>query len=199
MKILNAINKFNMKKYAMVLLIGCIFSRLSAQDKTGEEPYVTKSLMGEAINNIVCETSGGNISVSGGHTTDSRVEVFVTPNGNGKKGLSSEQLKSKVDDEYDLDLSVTGGKLTASAKPKHSHQDWKHSLSFSFKIYVPENVSTELVTSGGNILLENISGTEDFTTSGGNLDLSHLSGKAKGTISGGNIHLKDCKDEIDVA
>jgi len=185
-----------MKKFAMILMVGCIFSGVRAQGHSEKVPYLTKSLAGETVSNITCETSGGNISVSGGHTTDARVEVFITSGGTGKKETSPEEIRTLVKTEYDLDLVITSGKLTATAKPKNSHQEKKHWLSISFKIYVPESVSVNLATSGGNIVLDDISGTEDFTTSGGNLELSKLSGKIKGATSGGNIRLTGCRDEV---
>jgi DUF4097 and DUF4098 domain-containing protein YvlB len=131
-------------------------------------------------------------------STSPRVEVFVT--GNGKnRNLSNDQIKSKLENDYDLTVAVENGTLTATAKSKHRITNWSNALSISFHIYAPSSVSTKLNTSGGNIQLSGLSGTQDFATSGGNLELNQLSGKIKGRTSGGNIYLKNCKDELNLS
>jgi hypothetical protein len=190
--------KHNMKKYFFLFLLANICLAVNAQTTSDKEPYLTKSLSGESVNNVKVETSGGNISVFGVNPSESRVEVFVSQNSNRLKSLSADELKTKVNEDYDLDVSVKNSKLTATAKSKHRINDWKKALNFSFKIYVPKNVTTDLVTSGGNIELTGISGNQEFTTSGGNLVLNAIEGKIKGTTSGGNISLRDSKDELDL-
>ncbi|MEO8765381.1 MAG: DUF4097 family beta strand repeat-containing protein [Ginsengibacter sp.] len=187
-----------MKKYFSVLLFANICLAVNAQNKSDKEPYLTKSLSGETVNSVRAETSGGNISVTGGNQSDSRVEVFIWQNGNKLKALSGDELKVKVDEDYDLDVSVKDSKLTVTAKPKHRITDWKKALNFSFRIYVARNVTTGLETSGGNIELAGLSGNQEFTTSGGNLALKDLDGKIKGRTSGGNISFRDLKDDVDL-
>jgi len=188
-----------MKKYLFLPLIAFASFIANAQNKSEKQPYLTKSFAGENISTIVSETSGGNISVTGVNPSESRVEVFVNQNNSWKKTLSDDEIKSRINEDYDLDVSAVNGKLTVTATPKHKIIDWKRSLSFSFRIYTPSNVSTKLQTSGGNITLSNISGNQDFSTSGGNLALNTLTGKIKGRTSGGNIHLRDCKDDLNLS
>jgi hypothetical protein len=188
-----------MKKCLLSLLMVVTVFALKAQKETKREPYEVKTFQGETISSIVSETSGGNISVSGVSQSESRVEVFVTQNDSRRNELSNDEIKARMDADYDLDVSVNNGKLTATAKVKNKIKDWKKMLNFSFKIYAPKNVSTKLSTSGGNIVLTGISGDQDFSTSGGNLDLHDLGGKIKGRTSGGNIMINNCKDEIDVS
>jgi len=178
-----------MKKHLFLLLIAFASFTANAQNKSEKQPYLTKSFAGENISTVVSETSGGNISVTGVNPSESRVEVYVNQNNSWKKMLSDDEIKSRISEDYNLDVSVSGGKLTVTAIPKHKITDWKRSLSFSFRIYAPSNVSTKLQTSGGNIALTHISGNQDFSTSGGNLSLNSLTGKIKGRTSGGNIYL----------
>ena len=187
-----------MKKYFSLLLFANICLAVNAQTKSEKEPYLTKSLSGESVSNVTAETSGGNINVSGVSPSESRVEVFVSQNSNKLKSLSADELKTRVTEDYNLDVSVQNNKLTVTAKSKHKINDWKKALNFSFKIYVPKNVTTHLLTSGGNIELTGVSGDQDFETSGGNLVLKAVEGKIKGTTSGGNIYLRDSKEDIDL-
>jgi hypothetical protein len=187
-----------MKKFFFFLLLANICVTISAQNKSDKEPYLTKSLSGETIKNVTAETSGGNITVSAVNPSETRVEVFVSQNGNNQNALSNDELKSRINEDYDFHISVNNNELKVTAEAKHS-LNWRRSLSFSFRIYTPSNVSTKLQTSGGNITLSNISGNQDFSTSGGNLALNTLTGKIKGRTSGGNIHLRDCKDDLNLS
>jgi len=187
-----------MKKYIILFAITITSVALKAQNKSNKEPYLTKSFASETINSIVSKTSGGNITVTAVNPSESRVEVFVWENGHKTNPLSNDELKTKIANDYDLDISVSNTKLTATATPKNKMNNWKKTLSFSFKIYAPGNVSTKLETSGGNIVLTGLSGDQDFKTSGGNLDLNGLSGKVNGRTSGGNISLKNCKNNLDL-
>jgi hypothetical protein len=184
-----------MKKH-LILLMFLLLALFALAQKDNQEPYLSKSLSNEAIKNIEAITSGGNISVTG-TGSGARIEVYVSSN-NSNTTLTKEEIKQRLEEMYDLDISVNGGKLNAIAKTKLKNIDWKKALNIGFKIYVAQNVSTDLTTSGGNIILENISGTQDFTTSGGNLKLAKLSGKLKGRTSGGNIVIDDSKDDIDL-
>jgi DUF4097 and DUF4098 domain-containing protein YvlB len=183
-----------MNKIFSALFIACIAIPAFAQKTL----YLTKSLPGESVNNVEAKTSGGSIDVSGGHTQDARLEVYVSPNGH-IGSLSKEEIDAKIKDDYDFSVDVSDGKLTVIARPKHNFRNWKKGLNISFKIFVPENVSTDLSTSGGGISLSNLSGTEEFRTSGGGLTLEKLSGKINGKTSGGGIRVSDSKDDIDLS
>lgn len=185
-----------MKKLLFILMVaytGC--ATVQSQDES--KPFLTKSLNGASLEQAESETSGGNISVTAVPAGEARVEVYIRPN-NGIFNLSREEIQQRLGESYDLDVSVTGQTLTATARPKHGHQNWRHGLSISFKIFVPKNISTHLTTSGGNISLNGLSGNQDFTTSGGNLDINAMSGKLKGRTSGGNIRIFGSKDEMDL-
>jgi len=186
-----------MKKYFFFLSIFAFSVNSYAQVKGEREPYLTRSLTMEAIKNVELKTSGGSISVTG-VSSEARIEVYVYPN-NSKDDLSKEEIKQRLEERYDLDISIENNKLTAIAKPKERITDWKKALNITFKVYVSQNVSTKLSTSGGSINLKNLFGNQDFSTSGGSLHMEELSGKIEGRTSGGSIHVENSKDEIDLS
>lgn len=176
--------------FAFLLLI-CI--QAQCQDK---EPFITKSFSSEAIKEVYARTSGGSISITGGDG-QARVEVFIQ--GNNGRSLSSSEIKERLDEDYKLEIGLDGDELKLIAEPKDKYFNWKRALNISFKIYVPQRVSTDLATSGGSINMKNLSGTQNFTTSGGSLKLDKLSGKIKGRTSGGSIDVSNTKDQIDLS
>ncbi len=187
-----------MKKYILsALLLAATFS-VSAQKTT--EPYMVKPFAGAKPTNVHAETTGGNITIIGEAVSSPKVEVFVEGN-NGKRDnpLSKEEIQNRLSN-YELNVSISGSTITAVARSlkKGRDWDWRDQLSISFKIYVPKNISTDLSTSGGNIKLSDLNGTQEFHTSGGNLTINTVSGKMRGRTSGGNITVKDSKDDIDL-
>jgi hypothetical protein len=166
--------------------------------QTDKEPYLTQSLSGENIKEARVETSGGSIHVTGVEPGQARIEVYVTPN-NPKNKYSQDELKRKLEKDYVIDISTSGGKLTAIAKQRNAKLfDWNNSLNISFRVFIPSNVNTDLHTSGGSIHLANLNGTHDFRTSGGSLRIDKLSGNIKGRTSGGSILLRHSSSEIDL-
>lgn len=157
-----------------------------------EQPYRTQSFSGQPVQKLVSQTSGGNISVTGG--SDTRVEVYVR--GNNGKLYSNQEIESRLNEDYTLTVELKDQVLTATCKPKNKLTNWKKALSVSFVISVPQQTATDLKTSGGNIHLSHLKGQQDFTTSGGNLIVDDLDGHIVGRTSGGNIHLTNSKNTI---
>lgn len=187
-----------MKKYFLAIASFAFLYTGFAQDKSEKEPYAVQHFANGKINRIKVETTGGNISVKGSNNTEARVEVYVNGNNGRLTGLSHEQIRQKIEEDYELVISLSANLLTATAKPKHKF-NWNQTVSISFKLFVPQSVSSALATSGGNISLDNLTGSQDFKTSGGNLLLDNLSGNILGKTSGGNIVISHARDNIDLA
>ncbi|MDR3711558.1 MAG: DUF4097 family beta strand repeat-containing protein [Puia sp.] len=192
-----------MKIAIFVSLLTASVVTVQAQEWYSREPILNKKFGTEAIGAVRAETSGGNLTVEG---TDGEphVEVYVWPSNRRDRNLSREEIQRKLDEEYDLTVSVSDRVLTAIAKPKEKFLNWNRSLSISFRIYTPHSVSTDLRTSGGNISLSGLTGAkQEFRTSGGNLNVARISGNIVGRTSGGNISISDAnpnsKEEIDLS
>lgn len=187
-----------MKKLLSLFILGLSITTVSlAQDK--ETPYLVKTYKSSEVKNLNVRTSGGGISVIGGAGDEARVEVYVRGN-NGGSNLSKNEIEDRLK-EYELSIKKEGETISCVAKRKSegSWNNWKNGLSISFKIFTPEKISTDLVTSGGGISLKNLTGNLGFTTSGGGLKLQNLGGNVKGRTSGGGINISGCRDNIDVA
>ncbi|HTD98247.1 MAG TPA: hypothetical protein VK668_03140 [Mucilaginibacter sp.] len=184
-----------MKTNIILFLSACLSVTAMAQDK---KPYLTKSLENDAIKEVFVNTSGGSITVSGSTGEKPRLEVYVTAS-NNILGVSDEEIKKRLEENYTLDILVSNHEVHATAKNKHHGDwDWKRSLNISFKIYVPQNVATNLETSGGSIHLDNLKGEEKFSTSGGSLHIEQLTGNIHGRTSGGSITVTNSGENLDL-
>jgi len=169
-----------MKKMYFLFALG--LGALAAGAQSGRAPFLQKSFPRESIRQVETQTSGGNISVTGEASGEARVEVYISSNnGRNNDALSKEEIQKRLDEEYDLNISLNGNKLTATARPKQRNTNWRRGLNISFKIFVPQAASSFVLTSGGN------------------LDIDQLSGKVTGRTSGGNVAITDSKDDIDVS
>ncbi len=185
-----------MKKLLLITLISCTASIVTAQNNSKQNAFLIKPLGGELVKQIEAQTAGGNISVESVADAAARIEVFIQASGGN---TSKEEIQQKLDEFYDLKIAVEDNKLIAIAKSKKQNMSWRNSLSISFKIFTNKNVSTRLVTSGGNIDIKEISGEQRFTTSGGSLTVDNVKGKLKGLTSGGDIRVSNASDDIDLA
>ncbi|MDB5133492.1 MAG: hypothetical protein JWP37_95 [Mucilaginibacter sp.] len=184
-----------MKTFILLLFLG--FQTVVSLAQDGDKmPYLTKSLANDAINSVVVNTSAGGILVSGRSGQQPRVEVYIK--GNNNRELSKGEIKKRLDEDYELNITVNGHELRAIAKNKHNMNNWRNGLSISFKIYVPQQSNTDLTTSGGGISLDNLKGSENFTTSGGGLEIDKLTGIIHGNTSGGGIKVSNSGDNINL-
>jgi DUF4097 and DUF4098 domain-containing protein YvlB len=186
------------KIFFLFVASGLLVGSASAQSSSGRTPpFLVKTLTGASVRQVSAETTGGNISVTGSTDAEARVEVYIWGN-NGNEELSKAEIQKRLDELYELNISVSNNKLTAIAKPKERGMNWKKGLTISFKVFAPKEVSSNLRTSGGNIRLKDLSGTQDFRTSGGNLDIDQVTGRLTGRTSGGNINVTDSKEDLDL-
>ena len=109
---------------------------------------MVKTFPASSIKNLETETSGGHITVTGGTGSEAKVEVYITPS-NSNKNWSKAEIQKKLDEEYELNVSMSGGTLKAIAKRKKNNNNWNDGLSVSFTCYTPSAISTDLSTSGG--------------------------------------------------
>ncbi len=185
-------------KRLFILLMVCISNNVQSQNAS-EVPFITKSFSNESIKRVIAETAGGNISVFSVGASGVRVEVYIRPsNYNGSQSYSKEEIQKRLEADYHFILEASDNTIKAIAKNKNQNINWKKALSISYKIFVPKEISTNLTTSGGNITLADLNGSQHFVTSGGNLDIERLKGKVVGVTSGGNISVSDCSEDIEL-
>jgi DUF4097 and DUF4098 domain-containing protein YvlB len=185
-------------KSLVCTLIACFVAFATFAQQDGETPYFTKNFKASEIDQLKVMTSGGSISVKGGATDEARVEMYVRANNWNGKNLSKDEIEERLR-EYNITVRRAGTELQAIAERKNKDWDnWKRSVSISFKVYVPEKITTDLNTSGGSINLVNLTGKQDFKTSGGSLSLQDIGGQVRGRTSGGSITLNGGNDNIDL-
>ena len=189
-----------MKKIVVTAALAAITLPAISQRYNREEPIQTQSLSNSDIREVYAETSGGNLLIQGVNAGEARIEVYVWPGNDRDRNLTKEEVEKRLSEEYDLTITTDNHNLKAIAKRKPLSYKRRNSLGISFRMYVPTNINSELRTSGGNIVLKNLTGGKQrFTTSGGNIAVDHVSGSIRGATSGGNIHIAHSMKDIDIS
>ncbi len=124
-----------MKKIAFFLLFTTIYFAVNAQFNSVKDPFLVKTLASEPVEKINAETSHGNIVVSAVAAAEARIEVYARSNADWNEKLSKEEIQKRLDENYTLEVSVSGGLLTAIARQKKNFTSGKKLLSISFTIY----------------------------------------------------------------
>jgi hypothetical protein len=185
-----------MKSINTILAVLFISFSLLAQKDT-DKPYMVKTFSAGDIKNLKMNTSGGGLTVTGITGSESRIEVYVRSNNwNGSDNISKEELEERLKD-YELSIRKEGDAIVAFSKNKNNN--WgKKSLSISFRAFVPQNITTDLNTSGGSINVKNITGNAIGKTSGGSIGVEKCRNKMQLKTSGGSISAIDCSGNIDL-
>ncbi len=163
---------------------------IQTKAKFSDEPYLVKTFQLSGNGTLNVKTSGGSIEVSGQKTNEVRVEMYVKSSSAWSFFGSDddEEVEEKLKEDYEINISQTGNAVNATAERKS--RDWgSNGLSISFKVIVPEEISSNLNTSGGSITLTQVEGQQSIKTSGGSLNIANVTGDLEGKTSGGSINI----------
>ena len=175
------------------LLMLWAISSAKAFQVSDKEPYRVEEFSLSSPGNLNVRTSGGHITVEGSNSNRVRVEMIVTKNG---KTLTPSDTDL---DDFDIRIEQNGNTVTAFAK-KENTSGWKfwkdNNTSISFVLYTPQEMSTELKTSGGHIKAARLNGNQQIATSGGHLELAQLQGTIQARTSGGHIDISNSSGQL---
>lgn len=155
------------------------------------EPYLVKEFELDGPGTLKAYTFSGNIDVkTHSHSNKVKVEVYVN------RGYSY-WMGGKNIDNYRLILRQQGNQIISSVERKEKDRGFfSDGITFSYKIYVPSNISADLRTSAGNINAEGLKGTQVIKSSGGHITLKSMSGSLEAFTSGGNINIEQSRGKI---
>lgn len=174
----------------LFFVVQIVFSAPTYEDDA-QKPYLVKEFTLDGPGILKTHTLAGNIEVqSVSNTKKVRVELYV------ERGYAIWSGSRNLDN-YRINVLQRGNEIIASVEEKkRSGGLFSDKVNFNFKIYVPERMSSELKTLGGNIKISRLNGDQLAKTSGGNIQLYHLTGKVGAYTTGGNIGISYCKGTI---
>jgi hypothetical protein len=178
-----------------VILAFLLISFASLAQLQEEKPYMVKTFPASAIKNLKMTTSGGGLYVFGATDAEAKIEVFIQSN-SGNNEISKEEIEERLKN-YDISITQQGDAIVASSKSKENTWN-KKGLSISFKAIVPQNIITDLATSGGELYFKNVTGNAIGRTSGGSITIKNCKNRVNLSTSGGSIYADKSSGDIDL-
>lgn len=136
-------------------------------------------------------TTAGNIDVIPSSSTKNvKVELYID------RGFAFWSNANNLDN-FRITMMQRDNEIVASVeRKKRGAGFFSDRMNFSFRIYVPQSMSTDLKALRGNIRLEKVHGEQAIKTGEGNISLQNVTGQLKAYSSGGNIDIKDSQGTI---
>lgn len=126
-------------------------------------------------------TVGGNIEVKGYGGNRVKVAFVVTKSNGDVVEMTLDELKKYAS----FVITKEGSELSIQVK-----EIFQKNMSVGFIVETPEKTACSISTSGGNLDLENLEGTQEMHTSGGNISMEKVKGNLNAHTSGGNIMME---------
>lgn len=158
------------------------------------DPYLTKEFTLNGSGNLKVETSGSSVAVTGTSGNQVIVDMFVKYDGRQIE-MENEEVERELAN-YNLDISQSGNTIAVIIKKRNNNG--RNKLNLSFKIQVPEEMSSKIQTSGGSISVDGISGEQEISTSGGSIQVVNSSGYVKTRSSGGSFRVENFEGNVEV-
>jgi hypothetical protein len=128
------------------------------------------------------DVSMGDIMISGWNKN----EVYI-------RVLGNEKAKDKIEFEFNANENL----VEVIAKKEGSVFNWfSNGIALRFEIKVPDRFNNKVHTSGGDIKISEVTGTNTFKTSGGDVWVRKTEGELEVSTSGGDINLDENKGNI---
>lgn len=187
--------KFTILVAGILLLFMPALLPLTAQP---DNVYRTETFRTGNAPSLSAATSGGNITIER-HDRD-EVVIHVIARRAGRYLSPGDDLSQYAD----LTFEQNGDEVSVSARNRNRSGfslfgSSGGNVSVSYHIMAPAGSSAEATTSGGNISLRGLNGTQNLRTSGGNVSLTDASGSLSASTSGGNIEARGVSGELDAS
>jgi DUF4097 and DUF4098 domain-containing protein YvlB len=110
-----------------------------------------------------------------------KAEVYV-------KITGDEEVKEEI--EFIFEETARGVRIEGEKRSSFSWDNLFGSTDLDIEVTVPKNYNTDLETSGGDVILENIEGNNELKTSGGDIKVRDTKGELSSKTSGGDVMLE---------
>ena len=167
---------------------GFTFSEKTFKESSKDYSFIQEYKVSSPAD-LKISTTGGNIKTLG--REGDMIEVsFIVKKRNQVLDITLDELKQLAE----VEIKNSNNGLEISIK-----KTFERNISVGFIIKTPLKTSANLNTSGGNISIEEITGTHHINTSGGNIDFDKISGTVKAGTSGGNVSINNSNADFDAS
>ena len=174
-----------------LLKLGCLSALLLSLPEVAHAKIirtVDKTFTVQPGGTLHVATQGGDVRVQTGDVKEVRVTAKETIR------ASSEKEADELLEEMTLTIEQKGNDVSAEAKyaKKSFGIHWGQTpVTVDFVVTVPDHFNADLHTSGGDIVVGNLTGNVSARTSGGDMKFDKIAGDIDASTSGGDVVLKE--------
>lgn len=185
-----------MKTYILVFVSILSFS-VSGKSQESNYSY-TESYEVEQPLTLTISSDSRNIEVIA-HNESSIVVFYIVKKNNTLLKLSKEKIENGFDNQWKTNVKHTQStlKIEVSEASEEKNKNLRDKITIDLKILVPEQTSTFLRSSDGDILLKGLSLDQACEARDGNIKLVNLKGKVSATALDGDIFLDNFTGILD--
>jgi hypothetical protein len=147
-----------------------------------------KTLPLAAGGELLVETAGGSVTVTGGAAEGAHIVV------------TAERDREEVEERYTFDFSSQDGQARVINRRRGSgfgHWfDWGRGMGLHFEIQVPRSTRVDLQSSGGGIRVSDLQGAARLRSSGGAVGAFDLVGAVDASSSGGGVEVRRVQGDL---
>jgi hypothetical protein len=179
------------------LLAACLTTTLTANARPLIKRVVEETFTVQPGGQLTVETSGGEVKVRPG--SDDKVRIVA----HQSIRASTDAEAGKFLEKLTFKLEQSGNDVTAFAKYGKRTFGFRSGswppVQVSFEITVPSNYNVSVRTSGGSIVIGNLTGEVDLKTSGGDVTVGKIDGEVMAHTSGGDVELEESSKAADLS
>ncbi|NOY78020.1 MAG: DUF4097 domain-containing protein [Calditrichaeota bacterium] len=184
--------KVSVEFVAVSLMLLFMVTHAMAQEKLYRKgPYfigeITKTLSAGRAGILDIRNKKGDITVKGWDQPRVRIQQKV------KMDVITKSEAQKGFELVKNSLHVSGKRILVDG------QDFRSWMRVDFVVMVPRAFNVNLRTSGGDLILTRLKGSEELTTSGGDIEIRHAEGQIQARTSGGDILVREAKGTLALA
>jgi hypothetical protein len=177
-----------MRHLTRIIASAGLVSALAASASAKIEREVEKTFQVQPGVHLRLSTFGGDIRVSS--SSDPVVKVVAKEHIRADSEAEADDILKRLD----LSIEQSGNDVVATAAYGNNvgwHFGSWPPVQVEFVVTVPAGASAEMKTSGGDIVVGDVSGAVHARTSGGNIKLGTIGGDIDAETSGGNVSLDE--------
>jgi hypothetical protein len=162
-------------------------------EKFTQEPHERKKFFVDGAPNLTVFTVSGDIEVVHDPDIDHvLVELYV------RRGYSIWAGRKNIDN-YRIVMLQRGDQINASVQKKRSEGSWiGDNISFTFVVHTPKDLTSNLRTMDGSVLLQGVKGRNIIHTNAGNITLRDIEGEIQANSSGGGVGIAGSSGQFNI-
>ena len=186
------------RSFALMFFLAFFSLGLSvAYSQSDKKPIESKTYSLSGTGTLEVDVSGASVLVQSTAGNQLQVQAFFKKDGKFLSQTDSEAQEFL--EKFDISISQSGNTISVIAKQKSSSSwNWRNRPSLSFEILAPQNLNTDIRTSGGSMSLQGIQGTHQLGSSGGSISVKNSGGQVYSKSSGGSFYLAGFEGNVEV-